>query len=138
MASDKLTRFRLKMIPIKPCKRNRGDGSLVSWTKSPAFAANVRGILIHRVRHVTTVLWAGEEHHYHVTYLCNNGCNVDLDRIDDVLIADPPKDRLLCQFCENQALRKYLPSADHLAGRHVHRGVLVARRVCCLKEGCES
>ena len=32
---------------------------------------------------------------------------------------------------EAHAERKKLPSGDALAGRHVHRGVLVPKQVCC-------
>lgn len=132
------TRTRGKTIPIKPSRsylRFAVSGSvcdaLHAWTRSPAFVANPRGILVHRVRHVSTYLRDGQESHHHVDYLCGNGCNIDLDAVADALVADPPRGRLLCDFCETKARRLELPTGDKLAGRHVHRGVLVARKVCC-------
>ncbi len=136
MATKTTPRVRGKTIPIKPSKSARRfaagcEPTTRPWTRSPAFAVNPRAVLTHRVRHVSTTVWNGEDSHHHVTFLCGNGCNVDLEAIADVLVADPPRDRLLCDFCEAKARRVRLPSGDELAGRHVHRGVLEARRVCC-------
>lgn len=123
-------------IPLKPSRSSRravaqGYTHYMTWTRSLPFAVNPRGVLIHRVRHVDTILYGDKEHHHHINYLCGNGCNVDLDAIDDALVSDPPTDRLLCEFCENKAARAELPSGDVLAGRHVHRGVLVPKQTCC-------
>lgn len=120
-----------KTIPLKPSKSCRKADDFVAWTRAPAFAVNPRGVLAHRVRHVTTILYGMAEHHHHVNYLCGNGCNVGLEAIDDALVSDPPTDRLLCEFCESKAARLELPSGDALAGRHVHRGVLVPKQTCC-------
>ncbi len=124
---------KAKLIKLKPCKSRRGETDYVHWTEAEAFAANVRGVLTHRVRHVTTILRGGEKSHHHITYLCGNGCNVDLVSMSETLASDPPKDRLLCESCEVRAKRFKLPTGDDLAGRHVHRGVLVPQRTCCLK-----
>ncbi len=123
--------IRARKIAIKPCRYWRHSDDVFSWRKSPAFAVNVRGILIHRVKHVVTILWHGKESHYHVGYLCGNGCNVDLDNIEETLVADPPRNRLLCENCELRAKREKLPSGDKLAKRHVHRGILVPQQTCC-------
>lgn len=130
--------IRARKIPIKPSRtyqkfaRRESYPGMFAWTKAPAFAVNPRGVLVHRVRHVTTYLRDGKDSHYHVDYLCGNGCNVELRTIVDVLVTDPPRDRLLCEHCEMRARMQELPSGDHLAGRHVHRGVLVPRQTCCL------
>lgn len=128
---------RVRKIPLKPSKsyqkwvaRGRTDFTAVAWARAPAFAANVRGVLTHRVRHVETLVIGGRESHHHVHYLCGNGCNVALTDAADVLVADPPADRLLCDQCERRAAKCGLPTGDELAGRHVHRGVLVPRQVC--------
>jgi hypothetical protein len=124
--------LRLKKYPVKPSRTSRKMSGMVTWRFAPAFCVNPRGILVHRVRHVTTIVRDdGLISHHHVDYLCTNGCNVDRSAIWDVFTSDPPRDRLLCEFCEAMAKRKSLPSGDSLAGRHVHRGVLVARRSCC-------
>lgn len=125
-----------KKIKIKPSKssiRNSAAGmvGVRAWTKSPPFVVNPRGKLIHRVRHVSTYIFDGKESHVHVTYLCGNGCNLELRSVNDALVSDPPDDMLLCSFCEDRAARAELPTGDELAGRHVHRGILVARQTCC-------
>lgn len=131
-----IKRARVKTIPIKPSRSylrglEQGYVGSFAWTKAPPFVANPRGVLIHRVRHVSTILYGKKEHHHHAEYLCGNGCNFDLDSVDDVLVADPPSDRLLCDACEARAVRKKLPTGDALAGRHVHRGILIPQQVCC-------
>lgn len=129
--------FRCRKIPVKPSRTVRrggwepARGGTVAWTHSPPFVANPRGVLIHRVRHVTTILWDGKVSHYHADFLCSNGCNIETGDVAEILVADPPKDRLLCVNCEKMAAKWKLPDADRLAGRHVHRGVLVARQTCC-------
>ena len=126
-----------KAICIKPSRTYKKFAAkecamdMRAWTKAPPFVANPRGVLLHRVRHVTTYLRGGKDSHHHVDYLCGNGCNVEVETISEVLVSDPPEDRLLCSFCELRARLFKLPSGDDLAGRHVHRGLLVPRRVCC-------
>lgn len=119
------------MIDLQPSKRFNGDEHVFRWLQSPPFFLNPRGVLVHRVRHVQTYFRAGTETHHSVGYLCGNGCCFDLDSTDSRFYDDPPQDRLVCAFCEAAAARKGKPSADKLAGRHVHRGVLKAHRVCC-------
>lgn len=111
-------------VKLKPCPTCRKDDSLVPWERSPPFAVNPRGLLTHRVRYVTTYSRNGELSHYAVNYLCGNGTCFNPSTVNDVLVFDPPKDRMLCDFCESKAQRKRLPSGDKLAGRHVHRGQL--------------
>lgn len=133
----------MKQVPIKRQKRHssedaeeaRGFGR-VFWLKAPPFVVNPRGILTHRVRHVTTHLrnlaaggWT--ESHHSFSFLCGNCTTTKGESIDKYLTDDPPKDRMLCDRCEVIAARQSLPSGDKLAGRHVHRGVLKAHRTCC-------
>jgi hypothetical protein len=129
-----MSRVKTKEIPLKLSKwSERGDDrhDYIGWTRALPFAVNPRGVLVHRVRHVTTHLRNGVESHNSMHYLCGNGCCFELDSEDDVLVSDPPADRLLCQRCEDVAQRNSLPSGDQLAGRHVHRGVLVPKQTCC-------
>lgn len=128
-----------KSIPLKRDRRFRkgerygrdGNGYTEEWTFSPPFVVNPRGILTHRVRYVRSLFWGDKLSHHHADYLCGNGCNIDVDDIAEVLVSDPPADRLLCARCEAMAAREDLPSGDALARRHVHRGILVAQRICC-------
>lgn len=132
------TTSRVRDIPLEPSRSylkwrasGRTDFSEVAAVRSPPFAVNPRGVLTHRVRHLTTYYTDGRLSHHHADYLCGNGCNFRPDAMAEVLVANPPAGRLLCDYCETRARKKKLPSGDALAGRHVHRGVLVPRRVCC-------
>lgn len=134
---------RMKRIPIKPSKtvRNERHNSVAiatAWVQSPPFAVNPRGVLTHRVKHVTVITIGGKLSHFHVDYHCMNGFNVDKHQIHDVLTDDPPEDRLLCERCEIMAAIGNNPSGDTLAGRHVHRGVLVPQQTCCGGGSCPS
>lgn len=122
----------LRGVPIR-CRTERIEWH--DWRRAPPFAVNPRGRLIHRVRSVSTVVLEGRISHVHVYQLCNNGFNIKFQGVKDALANDPPKDRLLCVHCEAMAQRFRMPSADSLAGRHVHRGVLVPTQVCCLDDG---
>ena len=94
-------------------------------TKSLPFAVNPRGLLIHRVRHLTLHFSHGRFHHHSVNYWCGN-CAYDVE-----LTSDPPTTRLLCVNCEANAVSHGEQPADVLAGRHVHIGKIRAVRVCC-------
>ncbi len=130
-----------KQIAIKPCrwaKPFQGTNphfEVTAWLKAPPFAVNKRGVLVHRVRHVTTHMRYGSggwaESHHSMHYLCGNGCCFELGSEDETLVSDPPKDRLLCEACERVAARQKLPTGDKLAGRHVHRGILKPHQTCC-------
>lgn len=54
--------------------------------------------------------------------------------IDLTFLAAPPDDKLLCEACERNAVLAGLPSADELAGRHVHLGKIKAVQTCCVGE----
>lgn len=110
---------------------------VVHWTRSFPFIVNPRGILVHRARGIITFLRDGKETHHAVRYWCGNQTCFDVEAgprsKKNVVVEVPPKDRLLCQFCEIKAVANGELSADKLAGRHVHIGVLRAHRVCCRK-----
>jgi hypothetical protein len=123
------------VVKLKPCPNvakwaasGRTDFNSTAWEQSPAFYVNHRGILTHRVRYVTTHWKNGEVSHYSVGYWCgNSNCFHD----GSPLVDEPPKERLLCLYCEVKATAAKQKGADKIAGRHVHRGVLKAHRVCC-------
>ena len=105
----------------------------IEWTHAYPFAVNPRGILVHRVRDVTTHLCGKEKKHHSVHYLCGNLTCFAVGSEREVIVENPPKDRLLCSVCEFRAKQQRLPGADKLAGRHVHIGVLRAHQLCCRK-----
>ena len=137
MSKTRKTPQPVKQIRIRPSRTFKKFAAreqsmdMRAWTKAPPFVVNPRGVLVHRVRHVTTYLRGGKESHHAIQYLCGNCCTAELETISEVLVSDPPRDRLLCSFCEVRAGLFSLPTGDELAGRHVHRGVMVPRRVCC-------
>lgn len=133
-----------RIVTYNPDKRTTRDvenehniargHSAILWLKGPAFYAPRRGVLTHRVRYVLTHLHrdsSGEwvETHHSVSYLCGNqNCFHDGET---GLYTDPPADRFLCHACEAKVERLKLPSGDKLAGRHIHRAVLVPQQTCC-------
>lgn len=134
----------MKWVDLKPHRKYlgrdaendaaRGFGHIV-WLKGPPFYAPRRGVLTHRVRYILTHLRRGAdgewaETHHSVSYLCGNQ-NCFRTGDEPALCTDPPDDRFLCDACERRAERQKLPSGDKLAGRHVHRAILVPQQTCC-------
>lgn len=97
------------------------------FDRSFPFYANPRGQLIHRVKSAVTIFDNGEPSHISVRYWCNNGSTAGADGFAEF----PPEERLLCVPCERNAVDHGQPTADELAGRHVHLGVMKPHRVCC-------
>lgn len=121
-------------MKIKLQDRSFGDSK--AWRESFPFAVNPRGVLVHRLRSINTHYRGGEKSHHSATYLCGNCFCFKIGQEREVLVATPPKGRLLCLFCDYRARRLKMPDSDKLAGRHVHRGVVKAHQVCCQrKEG---
>lgn len=106
-------------------------GEVVPWKRSLPFCVNSRGVLSHRVRDGHTFLASdGSVRHHSVHYWCGNiGPGDALS-----LFHDPPADRLLCAFCEAQAVAHGQPTAEQLTGRHVCIGKVKAQRLCCHNE----
>jgi hypothetical protein len=107
------------------------DRHVVHWSHALPFVINHRGILIHRVRTAKSHRRHGRHSHDSVGYWCGNGKGGDVIKLLEL----PPADRLLCAYCEARAVAAGEPTADHLAGRHVHVGKLRAIRTCCSVEG---
>lgn len=118
-------------IPKKQRMRFYRDGSVKMVKRIKPFAVNPRGILTHRAKCVDVFYRDGKPHHKHVDYWCGNGTCFDLDDTATVLVDKPPKDRLLCHFCEMKATAARQPKSYRLAKRHVHVGVLRAIQLCC-------
>lgn len=120
------------MISLKPTKRHKNDSTVFRWTEAMPFFFNPRGILLHRVATVETMLSeSGMERHHHCTYECGNGACFEVGGEDELFFENPPSDKLLCSRCEFVAVRRGERSASKIAGRHVHIGELRAHRTCC-------
>lgn len=113
--------------PNKP-DRNASWWSTYYWNACLPFFIGRNAKLIHRVRYAHTHFRHGVLSHSTVTYWCGN---INSISHPSELTADPPTDRLLCEGCEHRATTHDQRSADELAGRHVHKGRLIAKRSCC-------
>lgn len=114
------------------CDSRQGFGNRsVPWKKAAPFVVNPRAYLIHRVRFAATHFHDG---HYPPHDTAEFWCGNQSTSGGLEFVEDPPKDRLLCAYCEAKAIAKGEPSADELTGRHVHLGVLKPKRTCCSDE----
>jgi hypothetical protein len=102
------------------------------WSSCAPFVENSRGTLIHRPRTGSTYnnLKAGP--HIGVHFWC--GMCVATSKNNLTFLSAPPEGRILCERCEAAAVASGLPSADALAGRHVHKGRTKAVATCCPHE----
>lgn len=119
-----------------PSHRLRGQGvngwSYVVWKRALPFFVNTRGFLIHRVAWAYSIIYNGELKHNVAGYLCGNSGVEGTGH--GIFYDNPPTDRLLCELCENIAIRRRLPKADDLAGRHVHLGRIRVEQTCCTEQ----
>ena len=105
--------------------RTDGRFRCVFWEKTLPFLLNPRGHLVHRVQFATsTFSEPGVWDHDTAHYWCKNIARGQF-------LAVPPEGRLLCAHCERIAVANGQPTADEIAGRHVHIGTLKAHRLCC-------
>lgn len=126
----------MKKIPLdRPKLHPSFIGNTIVWTKSAPFFRNRRGVLLHRVRSASTSISDPEEPHSCVQYLCGNIGHV-FTRED--FTDSPAASEVLCIQCEAVAKKRGLPTADELAGYHVHVGRAKAVRACCLNTPVES
>lgn len=100
------------------------------WKSCAPFVENSRGVLIHRPRNGATYN-LHKKPHVGVSFWC--GMSTSSDGKNLTFLTSPPEDRILCARCEAAAVANGLPSADELAGRHVHKGGVVAVATCCDK-----
>lgn len=99
------------------------------WTRCLPFVENSRGTLIHRPRSGATYNIHRTGPHIAIGFWC--GMQVSSGGKNLTFLAAPPEGRILCERCERIAVENGLPSADELAGRHVHKGRTVAVATCC-------
>lgn len=106
--------------------------AIAIWKSCLPFVENTRGVLIHRPRCVAThkVAERWPSHiaiHYYCGAVATGGRHL-------TFLTKPPTSAILCAGCERNALKAGLPSADTLAGRHVHIGGVKAFKHCCKEE----
>jgi len=112
-------------LPLKVEKRT--FKKCFPWSSCLPFVENSRGILIHRPRSVMTYT------QYKTPYIavgmwCGNSQNGEKNF---TFLSVPPEKAILCERCELLAVAAGLPTADELAGRHVHKGGVKAFKSCC-------
>lgn len=102
-------------------------GTQFPWASCLPFVENSRGILIHRPRTVSTYQLM-KKTHIGIGFWCGmhttGGNNL-------TFLPTPPENSILCERCEQFAVANGLPSADKVAGRHVHKGRTKAFITCC-------
>ena len=119
---------RLRFPLERPKKISSGQ---FPWTSCAPFVENSRGTLIHRPRSGSTYNLHRTGPHVGIAFWC--GMHVASDGKNFMFLAVPPEGRVLCERCEAAAVAKGMPTADELAGRHVHKGRTVAMATCCDK-----
>lgn len=100
------------------------------WSACAPFVENSRGVLIHRPRSGSTYNIHRAGPHIGIKFWC--GMSISSDGKNITFLTSPPDGRILCERCEAIAVANGLPSADELAGRHVHKGGVVAVATCCV------
>lgn len=116
-------------VPLKQRRLNDPRIKEFSVKTSIPFVENTKGVLIHRVAAVIRhdIPWLPAPG-LSVTMWCGSNQNGS-DKF--IFHEDPPREKLLCQRCEVMAKLCGQPSADELAGRHVHKGMVKAIQTCC-------
>lgn len=120
-------------LPLRAWKPMPPDyrRNMFPWASCAPFVENRRGLLIHRPRSVATFV-SSRWTHFSVHYWC--GCCANNDNGNLTFLEAPPVESILCERCEQKAIEAGLPSAEELAGRHVHIGKLKAVLTC----GCAA
>lgn len=118
--------LKLPLEKIKPHPTH--IGKVLHWLSCAPFIENKHGTLIHRPRTGTTYN-IHKTPHIGFHFWC--GMSVTGDDKKFKFLFSPPEGRILCERCEAIATSKGPPSADELAGKHVHKGRTVAVVTCC-------
>lgn len=100
------------------------------WKSALPFVDNSRGTLIHRPRSGVTFNCHDKPHNA-ITFWC--GMGVSTSKKNLTFLSVPPPDKILCERCEEAAVKAGITSADKIAGRHVHKGRTIAVVTCCEK-----
>lgn len=114
-------------LPLERSK-TKATPKQVPWASCAPFVENSRGQLIHRPR-TGMSYFIHRNPHIGIGFWCGMGVATDGKNL--TFLASPPEGKILCEKCEAAAIANGLPSADELAGRHVHKGRTKAVRTCC-------
>jgi hypothetical protein len=120
-------------LALKIQKKHPMWGQLAeqNWNSCLPFLENSRALLIHRPMRVGTYRCGNRPMHLGIHFWCGNSA---VGNKKFTFLPVPPENSLLCELCEKNAVAAGLPSAESLAGRHVHIGKLKAIRLCCSGE----
>lgn len=112
-------------------ERKHCKSAVATITHTLPFVQNTRGVLIHRPRYVN-IYNLHKRAHMGVVHLCGNGTTGPVSPVSHIkFLAVPPDNCVMCERCEYFAAIFRLPSANEIAGKHVHRGKLKAVITCC-------
>jgi len=114
-------------IPLDS-KRRVIEKNIFPWSSCAPFVENSRGSLIHRPRSGATYN-IHKHQHISVSFWCGMAVATHTNNL--TFLPSPPDGKILCEKCEANAVKNGLPSADDLAGKHVHKGRTVAVVTCC-------
>lgn len=102
----------------------------IAWKECSPFIDNTKAALVHRPRYVTTHKIGDKwQAHIAIEAWCGNSFT---GTKKFTFLDQPPEGKLLCARCEFMAQKSNMPSADSIAGRHVHLGRLVPQKLCCI------
>ena len=131
MRSKRRTKTKQPVMITLELRRDRHYLEAKSRRKGEPFFRAQAGVLFHRVRYITDFYVGKRLRHTAVTYQCNNTSFV---RAGSMFSGNPTEQRaFVCSACEYWAKKRNKPTADQLAGKHVHVGRLVAVQLCCVK-----
>ena len=106
------------------------------WKACLPFVDNSRATLIHRPRSGSTYN-IHKNPHIAVQFWCGMVVTASDGHLS--FLDSPPDEKILCERCESMAIKNGIPSADELAGKHVHKGRTAAVVTCCSSaKGSES
>lgn len=117
----------LLKLPLESSKSR--DLRALRWSSCLPFVENSRGVLIHRPRTGATYNIHKSGPHVGIGFWC--GMSVSCDGKNLTFHATPPAGRIVCARCEAAAVASGMPSADELAGHHVHIGRTITAPTCC-------
>lgn len=120
--------LKLPLQQPKPYKIPEYSQKRFPWTSCTPFVDNNKALLIHRPRVVVTYK-TQKIPHIGITFWCGNSACGDDKKF--TFTDSPSLNKYLCARCEAAAIDAGLPSADDLAGHHVHIGKLIAVKNCC-------
>jgi hypothetical protein len=120
--------LKLPLHKPTPYKQPAHSKNRLAWASCTPFVDNNKALLIHRPKVVATYK-TQRTPHIGITFWCGNSACGDDEKFTFTDV--PPSNKYLCARCETAAVEAGLPSADDLAGHHVHVGKLTPIKTCC-------